>query len=100
MGDYRVPPASGSGARPLVRGLAQLSAAGDQRCILIGLSVWVWLDQVDVVYFPVCKCMNDPNGVCIVLLGCLDRMIGGNIIAEEIPDHGSGGRRGCDLLAI
>jgi len=20
--------------------------------------------------------------------------------AEEIPDHGSGGRRGCDLLAI
>ena len=51
----------------------------DRRCILIGLSVRVTLDPVDVVCFPVCKCMHNPNDVAIVLPGCLDGMIGGNV---------------------
>ena len=62
-----------------MRGWAPSSAASDRRCILIGLSVWVWLDSVDVVCFPACKCINDPKYVCIVLPGCLDGIIGGNV---------------------
>ena len=47
--------------------------------MLIVLSVHIWLDKVDVVCFPVCKCTNDPNDMCIVLPGYLDRMISGNV---------------------
>jgi len=78
-GDCRVPWPSGSGARPLGRGWAPSSAAVDRRCILIGHSFRVCLDHVDVVCFPFCKCINDPNDACIVFAGCLDRMIDGNV---------------------
>ena len=81
------------------------SAAGDRRCILICLSVWVWLENVKVVCFLVCKCIHDPNGVCILLPGCLDRMLGGNVIG--LASRGDPGpwvgrsprlRFACDLI--
>jgi len=64
--------------RPLERGSAPSSAAGDRRCILIDLGVRVILIYVDVVCFTVCKCMHNPNEVCIVLSECQQRMLGGN----------------------
>jgi len=76
-----------------VRGSAPSSAAGDRRCILIGLSFCIWLDQVDVACFPVCKCINVPNDVCIDFPGCLDGMIGWNV-GDRTCDQGRSGT--CD----
>jgi len=90
---------SGSGARPLGRGSAPSSAARDRRCILIGLSVRISLDQVDVACFSVCKCINDPNDVCIVFAGCLDGMIGGNI-DDRTCDQGRSGTCGQAVAAV
>jgi len=90
---------SGSGAGPLGRGSAPSSAAGDRRCILIRFSVRVWLDMVDVVCFPVCKCMHHSNEVFIVLLGCLDPMIGGNV-DDWTCNHGRSRTFGQEVATV
>ena len=90
---------SGSGARPLGRGSAPSSAAVDRRCILIDLSARVLLDSVDIACFPVCKCINDPNDVCIVFAGCLDGMIGGNV-EDWSCDQGRSGTFDQEVAAV
>jgi len=52
------------------------------------LSYNICVDKLDfVVCCPVCKCINDPNAVCMVFPGCLDQMVYGNA-DDRLCDHG------------
>ena len=65
------------------------------------LSARVLLDSVDIACFSVCKCTNDPNDACIMSVGCLDGMIGGNV-CDWTCDQGRSGTlcQEVDAVAI
>ena len=52
-----------------------------------------------MLYFPVYKCINAPNDMSIVLTGCLDRMLGGNV-DDRTCDQGQSGTCVRDVAAV
>ena len=65
----------------------------------MNLSARVLLDSVDIACFSVCKCINDLNDACIMSVGCLDGMVGGNV-EDWSCDQGRSGTLCQEVAAI